>query len=109
MKQYDLTSSFFANDGIVLGDKIIINNIELTKVTSSNFYNSIRTQVENGIDLVEGKKYLCSAYCITFGKPKYFYSINKSITDGINDNINYSSVGCVSSVGFLASASSFLL
>ena len=81
MQQYDTSSSYFVKSGVVFGDKIIIDNVELIKVTSSNFYNAVRTQLGCGINLIDGKKYLCSAYCITFGKPKYFYSIDGTISD----------------------------
>lgn len=75
MNEFDINSAWYTASGVTLSDKITIDGIELTKTTSNNFYNSLETRTGIGINLVAGKKYLCSAYCFTFGKPKYFYSM----------------------------------
>lgn len=83
-------STYFTQSGISVKDKIVVEGIELTKVRSSNFYNSLstRTKAYSGgyeLELDTSKKYLCSAYCLTFGEGRFFYhsSSNTNINNAV--------------------------
>ncbi len=101
MQSQDLSvNNWYQRAGVTLGEKIVVNGIELTKVTTSNFYNSLstKTKVWNTaypLALDPAKKYLCSAYCFTNEKPRFFY--HKTSTSAVNEAVyvdnNYDGFG----------------
>ena len=78
VQSQDIATPWYSIVNATLGESIIVDGIKLTKVTSSSFYGSLSTRTKafnasKPLVLDPSKKYLCSAYCLTYDKPKYFF------------------------------------
>lgn len=90
MGSQDVSSIWYSRDGLTLGESIEVDGVVLTKIKSKNFYNSLRSQPKdpgNTFPLVldPTKKYLCSAYCLTYGSPRFFY--HTYTATGVNESV----------------------
>jgi lysophospholipase L1-like esterase len=101
----DQSTNWFSYDGITKStDYIVYNKIKLYKVNSNNFYNSIVTAKGVGLNIVAGKKYLCSCYVYTEELPKIYYPDNKNyLTSNIHKQVYVDSL--VRRVSFITDGS----
>lgn len=74
--------AYFDKSAINVGGSININGVKLFNIEADNFHSYLATPnrkatMLEGISLEANKRYLCSAYCFTFDKPKFFYHSDK--------------------------------